>query len=93
MVVQLFVLEISNDRIRGALGSMLMLSYNFGVLFSFILGHYCTYFTIPKVVVALTALYASLFVLFPESPIQLLKRNKISVSKNYIDAEFDQFSL
>lgn len=48
------------------------------------MGNYCNYFTIPKVVVALTGLFVSLFVLFPESPMALVKKDKIEKAEKSI---------
>lgn len=48
------------------------------------MGNYCNYFTIPKVVIALTSLFALLFVMIPESPMALVKMNKIPAAEKSI---------
>lgn len=62
------------------MGSTLVLCGNIGMCLAFILGHFCNYYTTPKVVIALTVLFAIGFFFFPESPIFLLKQNKNDVS-------------
>lgn len=81
LVIPLFLSEIANDRIRGTLGSMLVLIFSFGTFTSFVLGNYCDYYTIPKVVIAITVLYAVLVMIFPETPLVLVKNDRIIVSK------------
>lgn len=66
--------------VRGALGSILILIINFAILLTFIMGTYCDYFTTPKFVIALTVLFFALFISFPESPLFLMKQNKVEVN-------------
>lgn len=68
-------------RVRGFLGSTVVLSANLGILIALILGNYCDFFVPPKVVITLCLLFVILFSFFPESPLFLLKQNRISVSK------------
>lgn len=80
VMVPLFLSEIASDRVRGVLGSTLVLTANMGILLAFVLGNYCDYTMTPKVVIALTVLFVILFSFFPESPSFLMKQNQISVS-------------
>lgn len=57
-----------------------MLIYNFGVLLAFLLGNYFDYFMTPKVMIGFLIVFVSLFIFFPESPMVLVKQNKIMVS-------------
>lgn len=66
--------------VRGILGSLFVLTFNMGVLIVFTMGNYCDYYSIPKFVICITILFAVLFPFFPETPIFLVKQNKISVS-------------
>lgn len=72
----LYVTEMSENRIRGALGSLLFLSLASGILLVFILGAYLDYFLVPLVILVLPAAYfVSLFFLY-DTPVSLLARNK-----------------
>lgn len=66
-------------RVRGAVGSTNMLIFNFGVFLAFLLGNFFDYFMTPKVMIALLFTFVSAFMFFPESPIVLVKQNKIKV--------------
>lgn len=68
-------------RVRGVLGSTALLSYSIGMLLVFILGAYCDYHIIPKVVIGITIVCVVLFYFCPESPTFLMKQGKVSVSK------------
>lgn len=49
----------------------------------FIMGTFCDYFTTPKFVIALTVVFVALFIRFPESPLFLVKQNKMEVKSFY----------
>lgn len=72
----LFVAEISEDRVRGSLGSLLVLSCNIGILIAFTCGNYLNYTVQPVVLVALPILFFVTFSFFPESPQYLMKIGK-----------------
>lgn len=55
------------------------MSGHIGVVISFILGSYSTYISYSIVAIALSVLFDALFYFFPETPIFLLKQNKIAV--------------
>lgn len=67
--------------IRGALVTILTLGEFFGFMLTFILQHYFGFYAIPKFVVAVMLIFAGLFVFFPESPLFLIKQNRIDVSE------------
>lgn len=79
VIVSLFLSEIANDRVRGTLCSSLVLTENIGILMAFILGNYCDFYMIPKFIIALTILFGVLLLFFAESPIFLVKQNRIDV--------------
>ncbi|XP_037039592.1 facilitated trehalose transporter Tret1-like [Bradysia coprophila] len=84
ILIPLFLIEIANDRVRGTLGSLVILTTNLGLLLSFILGEFCDYNTTPKVTIVLIIIYAILFSIFPESPSALMKQNKITEAEKSI---------
>lgn len=76
-LVQLYVTEISQDSVRGSLGSFFILSCNFGMLLMYVAGNVFDYFLTPKLMIILPISFVILFSFFPETPIYLLRNNKI----------------
>lgn len=80
IILPLLVAEISEDRIRGALGAILTLSSNLGILLGFVAGNFFDYYMMPKVMLSIPALFFACFMFFPESPYFLVKQNRMEVS-------------
>lgn len=55
-------------RNRGALGTVLPLTWNIGIVIGYVLASWVEYFTVPYVAIGITALFLSAFVWLPESP-------------------------
>ncbi|XP_055302948.1 facilitated trehalose transporter Tret1-like [Sitodiplosis mosellana] len=83
-IIPPFLAEICNDRVRGVLGSTLVLFCNLGILLAFTFGTYFDFYMTPKFVIVMTILCAILLFLFPESSTVLLKRNQISLAEESI---------
>lgn len=66
-------------RIRGRLGSLLMLSVTIGILFGFIAGTYLQYFLVPKLFLPLPIVFFVLFIFFPETPQYFIQRKSFEV--------------
>lgn len=79
LMVPVYINEIANDEIRGVLGSSVTLFLHFGLLLAFLFGNYCSYYFPSIFMIALTVLFAILFWFMPETPIFLVKQNKIFV--------------
>ncbi|XP_030079219.1 facilitated trehalose transporter Tret1-like [Drosophila hydei] len=79
IVHPIFLSEISDAKIRGTFGSMVMLSVNVGVLLGYILGTHLAYHIIPFVVLILPVSYfiSNLFFI-RESPMHLIRKGKYS---------------
>lgn len=75
-MVPLYVAEISQDHIRGSLGSFFVLSTNLGMLLVYIAGSVFDYFTTPKLMLLLPLAFVMLFSYFPETPVYLLRYDK-----------------
>lgn len=86
VITPAFISEIADDRVRGTLGSSLVLTANFGGLLGFIFGDYCNYDTTPLIVIAMTLVFLGGFFFFPETPTVLIKMNRMKVSCCHIAA-------
>ncbi|KAL7028651.1 hypothetical protein ACKWTF_005938 [Chironomus riparius] len=73
-LVPLYVSEISDDKVRGILGSLLVLVCNVGLLFAYICGGYFDYFTQIYLILPFSAAFILLFAKYPDSPSSLMKR-------------------
>ena len=79
-VAPIYVKEISQDDIRGILGTFTQLLQTTGILVMYILGAYLDYYTVIMIVMGVPILVALLLLKAPESPAYLVKRGKINVS-------------
>ncbi|XP_035783800.1 facilitated trehalose transporter Tret1-like [Anopheles albimanus] len=75
-IVPLFVSEISEDRIRGTLGTMLAISCNIGILLGFIISHYVNCWSVTYLALLLCAIYSLGCCCLPESPQYLFVKKK-----------------
>ncbi|XP_023951567.2 uncharacterized protein LOC112055616 [Bicyclus anynana] len=77
-IVPMYVKEISQDDMRGVLGTLPIVLQSVGLLIMYIIGSYLSYFTVIWVVMLLPILTALLLLKAPESPAFLVKRGKIN---------------
>ncbi|CAH0403093.1 unnamed protein product [Chilo suppressalis] len=77
VICPIYTKEISQDSIRGFLGSMLVLFQTSGNLFGYIMGDLLSYSTFLWVCLALPTVHLILFMMMPESPSFLLKRGNV----------------
>lgn len=74
--VPLFITEISENKIRGVLGSLYIFALSGGTLMVFIIGAYANFFVVPLVMLVLPTIFvASLFCL-RDTPQSLIARKK-----------------
>uniref|UniRef100_A0A1B0F9Z3 Major facilitator superfamily (MFS) profile domain-containing protein n=1 Tax=Glossina morsitans morsitans TaxID=37546 RepID=A0A1B0F9Z3_GLOMM len=78
VVVPIFISEIADPSIRGALSSMAMLMLSFGILVGYIMSTYLDYYVNPFIIVIFPLLYLIAATQFPETPQHLLRKHKIS---------------
>ncbi|XP_075972508.1 facilitated trehalose transporter Tret1-like [Anticarsia gemmatalis] len=76
-VVPMYIKEISQDNIRGTLGSMAILFQNVGILTMYSLGWYLDYYTVLYLVVGLPVVTTIIFIKAPESPSFLVKKGRL----------------
>ena len=76
----MYVKEISQDDIRGILGTLPQLLQTTGLLLIYILGAFLDYYTVIMTVLGASILVSLLLLKAPESPAYLVKRGQINVS-------------
>ncbi|XP_030246517.1 solute carrier family 2, facilitated glucose transporter member 8, partial [Drosophila navojoa] len=67
-VIPLYTAELAEDSVRGILGTLLVLTCNFGVLLAFILGYYFNYATVAWIASTLPIVFVGCFWFMPETP-------------------------
>ncbi|KAH8377878.1 hypothetical protein KR093_007646, partial [Drosophila rubida] len=79
IVHSMFLSEISDPKIRGTLGAIMMLSVNIGVLLGNIMGTHMPFSITPFVVLLFPIMYFVFTLIFiPESPVHLIKKGKLN---------------
>ncbi|XP_026318275.1 facilitated trehalose transporter Tret1-like [Hyposmocoma kahamanoa] len=71
-----FVAEISQDHIRGTLGSILILSFTFGMLIAYLIGWLCSYDVVNYINLTLSVLFVLLACGLKETPAFLIAKRK-----------------
>ena len=77
----IFVAEISEDKIRGTLGSFLSLFCNFGIVVGFIFSYYFGYRSTPILMIVTTLVFVVGMICVAESPLFFLSKHKIDKAK------------
>lgn len=75
-VAPIYLGEIADTEVRGALGTLLQGMMYCGILLEYVVGPYVSYYTLAAVSAAVPALFAVLFFFMPESPHWLLQRGR-----------------
>ncbi|CAO1413721.1 unnamed protein product [Diamesa hyperborea] len=76
VIVPVYIAEISEDRIRGLLGSTLVFCCNMGLFSAYVFGTYFSYSTVPLIFIPFSLLFLVCFLSVPETPLYLMKQNK-----------------
>lgn len=71
-------------RIRGTLGSLLLVCTNIGTLMSFVAGAYIEYSLFPCIMIVFPLMFLIAFYFLPETPQYLLQLDKVEVSDPHI---------
>lgn len=74
--ISLFIAEISENHIRGRLGSYLILFLSAGTLIVFIAGTYLSFFTVSLLMLSFPILFFISVLFLHDSPHSLMSRNK-----------------
>lgn len=78
IVIPLYITEISEDRIRGSLGSVVQVTCNFGILIGFLWGAYLNYYLVAYLSLLFPIIFLISFIIVPETPSYLISKNKIA---------------
>lgn len=99
----LYTSEIAEKEVRGALGSYFQLFLTIGILFSYVLATFVNILTYNIVLAIVPLVFGVVFVLQPETPVYLLKKDKENEARkvlrklrgnNYdVDAELKSMKL
>lgn len=76
VLVPLYVAEISENEVRGTLGSFFIFSLNFGTLLMFVAGSCLSFSLVAKLSLAVPVIFAVTFAFLHDTPQHLLKINK-----------------
>ncbi|CAG9570622.1 unnamed protein product [Danaus chrysippus] len=76
IIVPMYVKEISQDDIRGVLGTLVILLQTTGLLFMYVIGTYLSYFTVTVITLSISIAATILVFKAPESPAFLVKLEK-----------------
>lgn len=79
-LVPMYIAEISQDNVRGSLGSFFCLSINFGMLLVYIAGKFLSYTLTPKVMLLAPVSFLVFFFFCTETPVYLLRHGKVDKS-------------
>lgn len=75
----LYIADIADDRIRGALGSIQLLSRSIGYLAAFIAGAIVDYTIFPYIFIGIPIITFILTLFLPSSPQYLIRKGDIEV--------------
>ncbi|CAD7088661.1 unnamed protein product [Hermetia illucens] len=82
IVIPIFVADISDNKIRGALGSVITISFNTGLLSGFILASHLSYSLYPRIIIGFAAFYILAIYSLPETPQYLIKTKRNDEAEN-----------
>lgn len=81
VVIPLYLKEIASDNIRGALGSLFILSQNLGYLVVYVIGDLLSFDVVLWICTAIPTVFMLLFLALPETPVFLIKQGKVKEAR------------
>lgn len=75
-VVPIYLAEIANIQVRGALSTMFIGFLNFGMFYGYIIGPFVSYMVLNFAILAIPLVFLATFFFFPESPYYLIMKGK-----------------
>lgn len=76
VMAPIYIGEIAQKDIRGALGSFFQLMVTIGILFVYVVGYGLTVFTFSIICAAIPLIFAAIFVFMPESPLYWVSKDR-----------------
>ncbi|XP_036675117.3 facilitated trehalose transporter Tret1 [Drosophila suzukii] len=76
VVLPIFIAEIADNSVRGALSSMAMMYVSIGMIVGFTLASYLSYYLMPCIIVALPVVFMLAVIGLSETPQYLLRRGR-----------------
>lgn len=80
-VTMIYITEIADKEIRGALGMLVQVMMNLGSLLMYGIGPFVSYTTLNSIVLAIPAIYLAACLWIPESPYYHLKDERIDAAR------------
>lgn len=81
VVTPLYLKEVASDNVRGALGSLFILSQNLGYLIVYVIGDLLSFATVLWICTAVPVIHILAFIVMPETPVFLVKQGKINEAR------------
>lgn len=81
VVLPIFIAEISDNNIRGALSSMAMMYVSFGMIVGFTMSSYLNYYLMPCIAIALPVIYLLAIIGLSETPQYLLRQGRDALAE------------
>ncbi|CAH0717889.1 unnamed protein product, partial [Brenthis ino] len=81
VVTPLYLKEVASDKIRGALGSLFILSQNLGYLIVYVAGDVFSFDAVMWICTAIPVLHMLVFMAMPETPVFLVKQGKVKEAR------------
>ena len=80
----ILVSQVASDDIRGALGSLFILSQHLGYLIVYVAGDVFSFGAVMWLCTAIPVVHLLVFMAMPETPVFLVKQGKVQVGRVYI---------
>ncbi|XP_068153067.1 facilitated trehalose transporter Tret1-like [Drosophila tropicalis] len=81
VVLPIFVAEIADNSVRGALSSLTMVYISTGMMIGFACASYLSYYLLPCIIICLPVIYILAIIGLPETPQYLLRRERDEQAK------------
>ncbi|XP_028040511.1 facilitated trehalose transporter Tret1-like [Bombyx mandarina] len=81
VVTPLYLKEIASDNVRGALGSLFILSQNLGYLLVYMAGDMLSFASVMWICTAIPVVHLLAFMTMPETPVFLVKQGKVQEAR------------
>lgn len=81
LIVPIYVAEISEDSLRGALGTQVAIFADAGILFSYVVGPYSSYHDFAIICLAVPVTFLATFLWMPETPVYFMVKGEFKKAR------------